>query len=294
MKNSLTLWTLQHKNLVFICLIFMNVTLALLSILTGILVGPVKPAVTLAGFVVLTIAIALIFLTHWRNRLTQREVSIEEKRQNLRRWGFGMNVVAILLFVLLGSDMVYQYEQWERSEANAHITLVSQRWKGDARQSDKRLIRARFLKTFAPVIRKFRKKADDTGSRTFTTILATAVSIGLGYLIAALSCSLSCNGYEALAALVGIGGSLAVLIAFGLVFISIWGLRKVENRRSGAILSALFLVITAMSVIALYQGVAALVVLGIFGIIGAVVSLILMGKYLSKLESQQRNMPSET
>jgi hypothetical protein len=45
--------------------------------------------------------------------------------------------------------------------------------------------------------------------------LSVVVAIGLIYLVAALACSLSCNGSDAAALIVGIGG--AALVAFLLI-----------------------------------------------------------------------------
>jgi hypothetical protein len=54
------------------------------------------------------------------------------------------------------------------------------------------------------------------GAKTLLIILSVIAAAGLFFLVAALSCNLSCSGYDAAAVLVGVGGT--ALIIFLLVF----------------------------------------------------------------------------
>lgn len=61
-------------------------------------------------------------------------------------------------------------------------------------------------------VRSIKKNHDlSTGAKIILIILSVAAAIGLGYLLAALSCSLSCNGSEAAAVVVGVGGTALII-----------------------------------------------------------------------------------
>jgi hypothetical protein len=63
-------------------------------------------------------------------------------------------------------------------------------------------------------------------AKTLLTILSVIVAIGLLYLVAALSCSLSCNGSDAAAVLVGVGGTALVIFLVIIVIRGIYGKHK--------------------------------------------------------------------
>jgi hypothetical protein len=65
-----------------------------------------------------------------------------------------------------------------------------------------------------------KKAPSNKGGLVFLAILAF---VALGYGIAALSCSLSCSGHEAMAGLVGIGGLIGLIVGFVAVIRAIFG-----------------------------------------------------------------------
>lgn len=72
------------------------------------------------------------------------------------------------------------------------------------------------------------KKSDDLskGGKVALIILSVLVAIGLLYLVAALSCSLSCNGSAAAALIVGIGGAALVIFFLIITIRAILGKKK--------------------------------------------------------------------
>jgi hypothetical protein len=66
-----------------------------------------------------------------------------------------------------------------------------------------------------------KKKSKD--DKVGLTIVASLIFLGLLYLLAALSCSISCSGLEGLAVAVGIGGGIGLVIGFVAVIKSIFG-----------------------------------------------------------------------
>lgn len=82
--------------------------------------------------------------------------------------------------------------------------------------------RKKLLKTQINAIRK----ADDMskGNKTALIILSVIVAVGLLILVASAACSLSCNGSDVAAAIVGIGGTALV------VWLLIMVIRKINGR----------------------------------------------------------------
>lgn len=73
------------------------------------------------------------------------------------------------------------------------------------------------------------KKEMSKGTKIALTVLTIIAGLGLGFLLAAAACSLSCNGMEGLAYLVGIGGGILLITLAVLVIKRIWN-PKHKNR----------------------------------------------------------------
>lgn len=76
------------------------------------------------------------------------------------------------------------------------------------------------------------KMANDlsSGEKTLLIILSVLVALGLLYLVAALSCSISCGGADALAVIVAIGGTALVIYLLVIVIRSINGKKKKKKQ----------------------------------------------------------------
>jgi len=75
------------------------------------------------------------------------------------------------------------------------------------------------------------KKANDLsdGAKTALIILSVLLALGLIYVVAALACTLSCDGSEVAAVVVGIGGTGLVIFLLILVIRSILGKKRHKN-----------------------------------------------------------------
>ena len=76
------------------------------------------------------------------------------------------------------------------------------------------------------------KKANNlsNGEKALLVILSVLVAAGLLYLVAALSCSLSCSGSDAAAVLVGLGGIALVIFLLIIAFRAIYGRKKKKEK----------------------------------------------------------------
>lgn len=100
------------------------------------------------------------------------------------------------------------------SDPTAAQILASGKTKAQLTKKEKRILRHEFtkqLKHFAVAkMRNDQQKANDS----WKIVLAVIALLGLVYLLAALSCSLSCNGSDAAAILVGVLGLAGLIWAF--------------------------------------------------------------------------------
>lgn len=68
------------------------------------------------------------------------------------------------------------------------------------------------------------------GTRVMLTILSVLVALGLLFLIAALSCNLSCEGSGAAAALVGVGGGALIIFLLVIAIRAIYGKKRKKKQ----------------------------------------------------------------
>ena len=81
------------------------------------------------------------------------------------------------------------------------------------------------------------KKSDEPskGGKVVLIILSVIVALGLIGLVASLACSLSCNGSDAAAVIVGIGGAALVIFLLVVAIRAITGKKKKERKNPEAI-----------------------------------------------------------
>ena len=75
-------------------------------------------------------------------------------------------------------------------------------------------------------VREIKKDNDlSKGGKIALIIFSVFAALGLLYVVAALSCSLSCSGSDAAAAIVGVGGTVLV------IFLLVWGIRAITGKK---------------------------------------------------------------
>jgi hypothetical protein len=79
-------------------------------------------------------------------------------------------------------------------------------------------------------VREIRRSNDlSDGAKALLIILSILAALGLLYLVAALSCNLSCSGADAAAIIVGIGGAALVIFLFIIAMRAITGKKKKQK-----------------------------------------------------------------
>lgn len=83
------------------------------------------------------------------------------------------------------------------------------------------------------------KKEMSKGTKIALTVLIIIAGLGLGYLLVAAACGLSCNGMEGLAYLVGIGGGILLITLAILVIKRIWNPKRKNRAKPSGVPGAL-------------------------------------------------------
>ena len=76
---------------------------------------------------------------------------------------------------------------------------------------------------------KQKHRERDTGIKVVLTVLTILGMVGVFFIIAFLSCSISCNGNEGLAILIFFGGVIGIIIAGVSIIRRIWGKQKKKD-----------------------------------------------------------------
>lgn len=100
------------------------------------------------------------------------------------------------------------------------LASLQYRDKSTLTKKEKRILKEEFKRQLKLYVVAKVKKDKDSGAKTAKIILAIVVALGLLYLLAALCCSLSCNGSDTAAVIVGLLG----------LFLIVWGLIAVIHR----------------------------------------------------------------
>ena len=104
-----------------------------------------------------------------------------------------------------------------------------------AKQAVNKLSQREKLRLIKDQIKTIKHDKDSSkGDKTLLIILSVIIALGLLSGLAALSCSLSCNGSEALALIVGIGGTFLIIFFLALIIkhISNQSLKKKEKTKN--------------------------------------------------------------
>jgi hypothetical protein len=106
--------------------------------------------------------------------------------------------------------LLEQFQKGEKTKFNA---------------KEKRIIKKEFNYQLVQYAKAKLKSDKTTGEQAALIILACIAAVGLLYLLAAIACSLSCNGSDAAAVIVGVLGTAAII--WGLIAI----IRKINHQK---------------------------------------------------------------
>jgi hypothetical protein len=226
--KKISTWAKNYQWPARIIIILSFGLLNIAAIVTGMLLDNL--AVTLPP-AVLTLAIAVYFTSilfyphkHKKTKLTPALFYIQQKTCDVI-----LAAATFFIIVCISNDRFRSLQYFPSLQAATtskpsqptdssiktykSIAAFSASLKDENGKSLKWKEKKKLLKEQVRAIKK--SKGTSKGDKVGLIILSVVVAIGLIYLVAALACSLSCNGSDAAALIVGIGG--AALVAFLLI-----------------------------------------------------------------------------
>lgn len=219
--KRISIWAGNHFRTARILVICIKFILATLAYYTGLALYKMEfilPANAIyLGSLLVLIIIAVVYPTRKKITLSKKLIYLKEKTCNI--------VLAACSFLTIAAavnngDMVNLYSRAFSSAVIKHpptaqeiLNSLSTRSKEALSRKEKRILKKEFykqLKVFAAAkITGDKQKAGEA----WKIILAIIGAVGLLFLLAALVCSLSCNGSDAAAIIIGVLGLAGIIWA---------------------------------------------------------------------------------
>lgn len=234
--KEISFWARSHKWVARILIVILFLTLNVLGIINGKLLSEISISLPFSSFLAVAGLYGIAFIIYPKKKRVSNY--LKQKICDLLLGGsvFGM-------FVYLGNniDMLATHSSLNSVFANTR-PLPTDSVKRDyksikefsvlLKDSKGNFLKWKERKRLLKYQLKEIKKDDNlsTGAKIFLIFLSVAAALGLLYLIAALSCSLSCSGSDGLAVLVALGGlSLTIILLIVLIRV-ILGIKKKKKR----------------------------------------------------------------
>lgn len=233
--NKLSYWARSHATAARALIVCIHILLFGLSLVLAGLFGGTGSNST---WVFITIGVALsLFIFYPARPLVKSEILRHLYVYRKRIFNASISALGFLLYILVftsetpvtgfygtleGSNTGYYVTVKPGDSTKTYLSLpdfAKQYHSKELTAKDKRQLLKKQLKAI--------KKADDmsNGAKTALIVLTIVVALGLLYLLAALSCSLSCAGSGAAATIVLILGVPAI------VFLTIFAIRRITGKR---------------------------------------------------------------
>lgn len=238
--RKISLWAKTHKWPARIIIIVSFIILDFLGILSGAFLNDLNISFSFSVFLIFCSIYFLGFFLYPAKR-------VKGKRINPARFYFRQKACDLMLaastfcmFIYLGNhpEKIFQgYSSFGATiEINPPLRADSLKkgyksiseFSASMKDKDGNQLKWKERKKLLKEQIKGIKKSNDLskGQKTFLTILSIIIGLGLIMLVASAACSLSCNGSDAAAVFVGIGGLALVIFLFTLAMRGIHGKKK--------------------------------------------------------------------
>ena len=222
--RKISVWARNHRLAAISCIVMLKLLLALIAYYVGTSLSKLGidiPFPVLAATMIVFLATAMFYPS--RNR--QKTIS----KNLFYTWQKTCDfVIAACTFVMIATLINSNMAATGTTEAYAsHVTTITEptaeeilaslkyRGKSSLTKQEKRILKTEFKKQLKVYVAEKVKGNKDGAGKAGLIILTIIGALGLLYLVAALACSLSCNGSDAAAVIVGILG--VALIVWGTI-----------------------------------------------------------------------------
>jgi len=223
--RKISLWATHHRFPAITFVVIIKLLLAFIAFYIGSSLVDLNIYIPFIVFIVaLTVLIAAAFL-YPSDKLRGSGKKYAYTRQKSCDF-----IIAACSFIMIGTlvnnnmpipgtTISYASNVVSTTTPTAEEILASLQYrdKSTLTKQEKRILKQEFKRQLKLYVVAKLKKDKDGGAKTAKIILTIVVALGLLYLVAALACSLSCNGSDAAAVIVGILG--LALIIWGLVVV---------------------------------------------------------------------------
>lgn len=214
MKN-ISLWARHHAPLAIILIIVVRLVLFLLACTIGLAfyqLGWLLPAPVINWSVFMITALTVTCYPAKRELYTRRKCC-----------DFLLPLYSCIVVITMannannytGNSMAYGIDKVKKTTA-AEI-LQSGKTRKELTRKEKRILKKEFFKQLKIAAAAKLTGDQKTSGKAWKIALAIIAMVGLLYLLAALACSLSCNGSDAAAIIVSVFGVGAIVVCFVLL-----------------------------------------------------------------------------
>ena len=235
--KQISYWAKKHIWQSRLLIILIYILLNIIGIFTGTLLNEVNvfvPGIYFIACIIFTIAL-WIWYPHRQNANRSVKPSVLYTRRKL--FDFSLGAVTFLMIIYAGNNLGHLFIKSESAQASNIIRfskdtaiynnpIIKNFITGIKSMDVSKLSQREKLRLIKDQIKAIKQDKENSKSAKILLItLSVIIALGLLYGLAALSCSISCSGSEALAIIVAIGGT--VLIIFLLVRV----IKRITNSR---------------------------------------------------------------
>lgn len=222
--RNISAWAKQHKNKARLSIIFLKILLAFMACYVAKALHEIKiilPGIMAFSALCLFIVAALIYPSGKKSTLSGKFFYLKQKSCDyiLVASGFFMMVffVNTRFYTLTNQPVVFANTpaafKTNPPTAEEILKSLEHRDKKSLTRQEKRILKHEFKKQLKVYVKSKISGKKAEGDQAFLIILTIIAALGVMYLVAALSCSLACNGSDGAAIAVAILGAAGVIWA---------------------------------------------------------------------------------
>ena len=245
--KKISTWAKNNKWLARILVIICHILLNAIGIFTGVLMSDLDINIPVAALPFLIIVVLSSFIFYPRKSEKRNHIDRSVFYTQRKRWDFILAVSTFLITLYIGNHIDNRLKNHpgiyaaisSASSLPGDSTIKSYKKLADFNASlkdnnGKTLKWKERKKLMKEQLKGIRKSGDlSKGEKVALAILTVLLALGLMYVVAGLACGLACNGADAAAWLVLIGGTAVVILLSVIAIRAIYSNRKARRKMEG-------------------------------------------------------------
>lgn len=218
--RKISLWAKHHRAPAIVLIVSIKIIVALLAFYLGstLLKLDRHIPISVLFFSIGTLVIAVLgYPSRWATNLTKNQFYIRQKTCDFTIAASAFLMIATVTnnnLPIPGTAITADTHAASFSRtptAEEILASLKYRDKSTLTRQEKRILKEEFKKQLKVYVVAKIKGQKDEASKALLIALTVIAAVGLLYLLAALACSLSCNGSDAAAVIVGILGTALII-----------------------------------------------------------------------------------